>query len=75
MVEIKNTTLTRSEAYSLLTSLQAKLPAVQGLSEQVTLGIAAREIEDREELREEGFYCMEIEEMLGQNTMKKAKET
>ncbi|WP_292616404.1 ATP-binding protein [Methanocalculus sp. MSAO_Arc1] len=75
VVEIKNTTLTRSEAYSLLTSLQAKLPAVQGLSEQVTLGIAAREIEDREELREEGFYCMEIEEMLGQNTMKKAKET
>ncbi len=65
-IEIKNTALTRSEAYSILTSLKAKLPAVKGLSYQVTLGVVAREIEDVAEFRNEGFYCMELLEMLEQ---------
>lgn len=68
-VEIRNTALTRSEAYSLLTSLQARLPAVKGVSEQVMLGVVAREIVDREEFRKEGFYCMELREMM-ENTRK-----
>jgi AAA+ ATPase superfamily predicted ATPase len=68
-LEIRNTTLTRSGTYSILTSLQAKLPAVQGLSCQVSLGIVAREIEDIAGFRKEGFYCMELLELLEQNSM------
>lgn len=58
-VEIKNMTLTHSETYSTLTSLESKLPLVQDLSNQIPLGVVAREIEDVAEFRKEGFYCME----------------
>ncbi|MDG6250977.1 DUF234 domain-containing protein [Methanocalculus sp.] len=68
-VEIKNTALTRSEAYSILTSLKAKLPAVKGLSYQVSPGVVAREIEGVAEFQKEGFYCMELLELL-ENTRK-----
>jgi uncharacterized protein len=62
-VEIKNRTLTRSEALGLLSSLSEKIPLVKGLSQPVTTGVAARAVDGKEELREEGFYVADLADL------------
>ncbi len=54
-VEIKNRDLSEREARSILTALREKVPLVRGLSGAVTVGIAARSIDGRESLRQEGY--------------------
>jgi len=62
-VEIKNRALTRSEALGLLSSLSAKIPLVKGLSGPVDTGVAARTVGEKEALREEGFYVMDLADL------------
>ena len=62
-IEIKNRNLTLAEARAILAALEKKLPLVQGLAGSVTTGIAARTIEGREDLAEEGFYTAELDDL------------
>lgn len=55
-VEIKNRDLSRYEAYSILSSLSEKIPLVKGLVSPVATGVAGRTVDEKETLREEGFF-------------------
>lgn len=62
-VEIKNRDLTLSRARSVLSALEKKVPLVKGRSGPVTLGIAARTIQRKEKLREEGFCICDLADL------------
>lgn len=62
-VEIKNRDLTLSGARGVLSALEKKVPLVKGCSGPVTLGIAARTIQGKEKLREEGFCIWDLADL------------
>jgi len=62
-VEIKNLDLSLSQARGLLSALEKKIPLVKGLSGPVTLGIAARAIEGKEILIQEGYFIRDLADM------------
>lgn len=62
-VEIKNRHLSHSEARSLLHTLEQKIPLVKGLTGPLTLGVAARTIEDKEVLIREGYFIRELSDL------------
>ena len=62
-VEIKNRELSLLQARGLLSALENKIPLVKGLSGPVTLGIAARAIEGKEILIQEGYFIRDLSDM------------
>ncbi|MDD4483812.1 MAG: ATP-binding protein [Methanoregula sp.] len=62
-VEIKNRDLSLSQARGFLSALEKKIPLVKGLSGPVTLGIAARAIEGKEILIQEGYFIRDLADM------------
>ncbi|MFA4826244.1 MAG: ATP-binding protein [Methanoregula sp.] len=62
-VEIKNQHLTESEARSLLSHLNKKIPLVKGLAGPVTLGVAARTVEGKENLVREGYFIRDLSDL------------
>lgn len=62
-VEIKNRHLSRPEARDLLHTLEQKIPLVKGLSGPMTLGVAARTVEGKEELIREGYFIRELSDL------------
>jgi AAA+ ATPase superfamily predicted ATPase len=62
-VEIKNRDLTFLEARGILFALENKVPLVKGLSGPVRTGIAARTVQGKETLREEGFSVWDLADL------------
>jgi AAA+ ATPase superfamily predicted ATPase len=62
-VEIKNRDLTFLEARGILSALEKKIPLVKGLSGPVRTGIAARTVQGKEMLREEGLSVWDLADL------------
>ena len=62
-VEIKNRHLSQAEARSLLSALDQKIPLVKGLSGPMTLGVAARTVEGKDDLVREGYFIRELSDL------------
>jgi hypothetical protein len=62
-VEIKNRHISLPEARDLLHTLEQKIPLVKGLSGPMTLGVAARTVEGKEELIREGYFIRELSDL------------
>lgn len=54
-VEIKNRDLAKRDARGILNALHEKVPLVRGIAGPVTLGLAARRVDGKEALRQEGY--------------------
>ncbi|WP_406670270.1 ATP-binding protein [Methanolobus sp. ZRKC4] len=64
-IEIKNKELTRDEARRILNSTSEKIELITDVSGMnFNVGIAARNIEDRKLLEDEGFLVWELEDLL-----------
>lgn len=59
-VEIKNSDLTRGEAISVLCELERKIRLVQKVSAPISIGVAARHIEGKALLRDEGYFAWDL---------------
>ncbi|WP_301664584.1 ATP-binding protein [Methanoculleus frigidifontis] len=62
-IEIKNRDLTYSEALRLLATLSEKIPLVKCLPRPVATGIAARTVDEKEVLKEEGFSIVDLADL------------
>ncbi|ADI74066.1 ATPase [Methanohalobium evestigatum Z-7303] len=64
-VEVKNTELDENETRNILNSLSEKVKLVKGSSNmQIQLGVAAKQIENRELISDEGVVFWEMEDFL-----------
>ena len=67
-VEIKNMELSMNEAMNLIEGLREKIALVKGLHGKMILGVAARKIYSKDEIRSKGFYVWDLDMFLGTAT-------
>ncbi len=64
-VEIKNTELSADEAMYLIEKMKEKLDLVKGLPDKMTLGVAARKIDGKDELISKGVFVWDLDTLSG----------
>lgn len=64
-VEIKNLELSMDEAMNLIEGMREKIALVKGLHGKMVLGVAARKIDGKDEIRSKGFYAWDLDMFLG----------
>lgn len=66
VIEIKNCSITRKEALAIISDLNRKITLVKGITYPVSFGVAARTVEDKEMLRDEGVIIYELDDIIGE---------
>lgn len=62
-VEINNTELSIEEALNIIEELKEKRELVKGINAKITFGVAARKLEGKNELRDQGYFAWDLDDL------------
>ncbi|MBU4374287.1 MAG: DUF234 domain-containing protein [Euryarchaeota archaeon] len=64
-VEIKNMELDMKKAMEHIEGLKKKIALVKGINDNITFGIAAQKIENKDRIQKMGYFAWDLDDLMG----------